>query len=69
MVARSTCEMADNWTTDEALARLETMHARVEKLRNTLKDLQANTYSAVGRKEEDPAALAHTENGVSKNYT
>jgi hypothetical protein len=48
--------MADESLADEELARLESMHERVEKLRSRLKDIELDTYSALGSSEEEQNA-------------
>lgn len=58
--------MGDDITADEELARLQTMHDRVEKLRSQLKDLQLDTYSALQPAAADPP---DTADALSKNST
>jgi hypothetical protein len=60
--------MGDDLEPDQELERLQSMHERVERLRSRLKDLKSDTYSAIGKTEEDTTKSADEADGVSKNY-
>lgn len=45
--------MTDDTRTDQELAQLKSMHERVERLRSRLKDLELDTYGALGIRPEE----------------
>lgn len=60
--------MVDNWTPEEELVRLESIHDRVAKLRTRLKDLQQGTYDLLGANQTDRALAEAAEDGVSQEF-
>jgi hypothetical protein len=53
--------MVDDSQADKELARLESMHERVEKLRSHLKVIELDTYSAIGSSEQEHNLRRETE--------
>jgi hypothetical protein len=60
--------MVDDFETDLELERLNSMHERVRRLRSQLKNLELDTYNALGTGEDQRNATAADHDGVSKNY-
>jgi hypothetical protein len=58
--------MVEDFKTDQELARLESMHERVQKLRSRLKDLELDTYGALGITGEEQHKDADGADGAAK---